>query len=142
MDVLPSQSEIFLLSEEDRKLVPAGPALIGPDQIRHDFPSKTFEAMQFVADAMRQGFAVQIVALRHELPINEAAAAVGMGSDELRSYAADGAIPFRSSEYTDWVRLADVLALDERLRAQRREALDAMLSESVYDDDAAPGRKQ
>ncbi|MEJ1137635.1 hypothetical protein [Kribbella sp. CCNWLW197] len=50
------------------------------------------------------------------LPIDEAAAAIGMGSDDLRSYIAEGAIPFRSIEYVDWVRLADVLALDVRLR--------------------------
>ena len=138
MDVLPSQSEVFLLSEEDRKLVPGGPAVLGPDQTKRDIPPKVFEAMRFVEEAMRQGFAVQVIALRHELPIDEAAGAVGMGADELRSYAAQGEIPFRSSEYTDWVRLADVLALDERLRSQRRDALDAMLSESVYDDDDDP----
>jgi hypothetical protein len=33
------------------------------------------------------------------------------------------------------VKLADVLAFDERLRSQRRQVLDEMLSESVYDDD-------
>jgi hypothetical protein len=85
--------------------------------------------------AVRQGFAVQITALRHELPIDEAAAAIGMGSDDLRVYVAEGAIPFRSTEYADWMRLADVLAFDKRLRPQRREALDATLSDSVNDDD-------
>lgn len=37
----------------------------------------------------------------------------------MRSDVADGEILFRSSEYVDWVRLADVLALRERLTAQR-----------------------
>jgi hypothetical protein len=46
-------------------------------------------------------------------------------------------MPFRSTEYTDWMRLADVLAFDKRLRPQRREALDATLSDSVIDDDNA-----
>lgn len=135
MEVLPSQSEVFLLDDADRRLVPSGPALVGPEGTRHDIPPKVFEAMQFVAEAMRQGFAVQVIALRHELPIDEAAGAIGMARDDLRAYVGEGAIPFRTTEYTDWVRLADVLAFDERLRAQRREALDAMLSESVYDDD-------
>jgi hypothetical protein len=49
---------------------------------------------------MRQGFAVQITALRHELPIDEAAGVIGMGTDELRTYAAQDAIPFRSSVST------------------------------------------
>lgn len=119
MEILPSQSEVFVLSE---------------DRAEHDLPPAGFAAMKFVEDAMRQGFAVQITALRHELPIDEAAGVVGMGADELRRYAAQDAIPVRASEYTDWVRFTDVLALDERLRVQRREALDAMLAESDYDE--------
>jgi hypothetical protein len=135
MDVLPSQSEVFLLSDADRRLVPGGPALAGPDGNRYEIPPKVFEAMRFVEEAMRQGFAVQITALRHELPIDEAAGAIGMARDDLRAYVAEGAVPFRSTEYTDWVRLADVLAFNERLTAQRRQALDAMLAESDYDDE-------
>jgi hypothetical protein len=135
MDVLPSQSEVFLLADQDRRITPSGPALVGPDGVRHDVPLKVYEAMEFVEAAMLKGFAVQITALRHELPIDEAAGAIGMSRRDLRAYAAEGEIPFRTSEYTDWVRLEDALAFNQRLRAQRREALDAMLSESVYDDD-------
>ncbi|MFG1812324.1 hypothetical protein ACGFIF_01045 [Kribbella sp. NPDC049174] len=137
MDVLPSQSEIFLLSGDDRRLAAGGPALVGADGARYEVPPKVFEALRFVEEAMRQGFAVKVTALRHELPIDEAAAAIGMGSDDLRAYVGEGAIPFRSTEYVDWVRLADVLAFSERLRKRRREALDEMLSESDYDDDDA-----
>ncbi|WP_329475345.1 hypothetical protein OG555_26990 [Kribbella sp. NBC_01484] len=108
--------------------------MLSEDRAEHDLPPAGFAAMKFVEDAMRQGFAVQITALRHELPIDEAAGVVGMGADELRRYAAQDAIPVRASEYTDWVRFTDVLALDERLRVQRREALDAMLAESDYDE--------
>jgi hypothetical protein len=140
MDVLPSQSEIFMLTDADRQITPGGPALIGPDGARHDIPLKVFQAMQFVEAAMAKGFAVQVTALRHELPIDEAAAAIGMPGRDLRSYVADGEIPFRSSEYVDWVRLADVLAFNQRLKAQRREALDEMLSEPLWEDgdDAGP----
>jgi hypothetical protein len=58
-----------------------------------------------------------------------------MSSRDLRAYAAEGEVVVRSTEYVDWVRLADVVDLDERLRAQRRAALDEMLAESVYDED-------
>ena len=133
MGVLPSQSEVFLLADADSWLVPGGPAVVEPDGDRHDIPPKVSEAMRFVEEAMRQGFAVQITALRHELPIDEAAGAIGMARDDLRAYVAEGAIPFRPTEYTDWVRLADVLAFDERLRAQRRQALDSMLADSDYE---------
>ena len=132
-----------MLADADRNLVPGGPALIAPDGTRHEIPPKVFEAMQFVEAAMRKGFAVQVTALRYELPIDEAASAIGMSRRDLRSYVAAGEIPFRSSEYVDWVRLADVLAFNERLKAQRREALDEMLSESVYDeDDDAPSQDE
>ncbi|MFD7153033.1 hypothetical protein ACFV9C_00455 [Kribbella sp. NPDC059898] len=142
MDVLPSQSEVFLVEESDRALVADGPALVAPGGARHQIPPKVFEAMRFVEAAMRQGFAVQVIALRHELPIDEAAAAIGMSAEDLRAYAAEGALPFRSSDYVDWVRLTDVLALDERLRAQRRRALDELLNESDYDEDDTPNDRE
>jgi hypothetical protein len=142
VEILPSQSEVFLLPAEDSRIVPSGPALIGRDGTRRDIPEKVAEAMEFVEAAMKSGFAVQITALRHELPIDEAAAAIEMSSRELRHYVAEGEMPFRSSEYVDWVRLADVLAFNKRLNAQRREALDEMLSESVYDDDDEPPSAQ
>lgn len=70
---------------------------------------------------MRKGLPCRSRRFGMSLPIDEAAAAIGMGSDDLWSYIAEGAIPFRSIEYVDWVRLADVLALDVRLRNQRRK---------------------
>jgi hypothetical protein len=134
MDVMPSRSKVYLSADADRSLVAGDPALVDPDGTRHHLAPEAFEAMQFVEAAMAKGFAIQITALRHELPIDEAAAAVGMPRRDLRSYVADGEIPFRSSEYVDWVRLADVLAFNQRLKAQRREALDEMLSEPLWED--------
>ena len=58
-----------------------------------------------------------------------------MSKADLRANAADGEVMFRSTEYVDWVRLADVINFDARLRAQRRAALDEMLAGSVYDED-------
>jgi hypothetical protein len=134
MDVMPSRSKVFLSANADRPLVAGDAAVVDPDGTRHDLTPEAYRAMQFVEAAMANGFAVQITALRHELPIDEAAAAIGMPRRDLRSYVADGEIPFRSSEYVDWVRLADVLAFRQRLKAQRREALDEMLSEPLWED--------
>ncbi len=136
MEVLPSQSEVFLLSAAERNLVPAGPAIIDADGNRYDVPPKVVEALRFVETALREGLAVQVTALRHELPIREAAAAIGMAEDELRSYAASGALPFRSDESVDWVRLEDALAFKQQLKARQRAILDEMLAESDYDLDA------
>jgi hypothetical protein len=133
MNVMPSHSAVFL-SAVDRPHVVDDPALVDPDGTRHDLAPEVYEAMQLVEAAMAKGLAVQITALRPELPIDEAAAAIGMPARDLRAYVADGEIPFRSSEYVDWVRLADVLAFNQRLKAQRREALDELLSEPLWED--------
>jgi hypothetical protein len=135
MDVTPSRPKVFLLTEDDRDLVANGPALTDQDGSRHDLPPKVHEVLKYVEEALRQGYALQITPLRQELPIDEAAAAIEMSSRELRVYVSEGEIPFRSSEYVDWVRLADVLAFNQRLNTERRQVLDEMLSESVYDDD-------
>jgi hypothetical protein len=102
VEILPSQSEVFLLADGESGIVPSCPALIGRDGIRREVPQKVAEAMEFVQAAMEAGFAVQITALRHELPIDEAAAAINMSRRELRHYVSDGELPFRSSEYVDW----------------------------------------
>lgn len=74
---------------------------------------------------------MQITPLRPELPIDAAAGAIEMSRDELRHYVSKGEIPLRSSEYVDWVNLADVLAFDSRLEAQRAEGLRALSGEEA-----------
>jgi hypothetical protein len=134
MDVMPSRPTVFLLSDSDRGLVPGGPALIGPDGERHEVPSKVYEVMRFVEAAMRAGYAVQVTPLRTELPIDEAADAIEMDRDELRLYASRGDIPFRSSEYVDWVELSDVLDLNTRVNAEREQTLQSIAEEEPWDD--------
>lgn len=137
---MPSRPEVFLLDDAERRLVRGGPALVGPDGTRHEVPPKVFEVLRFVEAALAAGFAVQVTPLRTELPIDEAADAIEMARDDLRHYVADGEIPFRSTEYVDWVKLADVLAFDARLKAQREQALQALAEEEPWDDDGgSPG---
>jgi hypothetical protein len=90
--------------------------------------------MWFVEAALAKGLAVLITPLRHELPIDEAAGAIEMSQDELRHYVSKGEIPFRFTQYVDWVKLADVLAFDARLRAQREEGLQSLANEEPWDD--------
>jgi hypothetical protein len=139
MDVTPSRPEIFLLTDEDRNLVANGPALTDPGGARHDIPPKVHEAMAFVEAALREGYALQITPLRHELPIDEAADAVQMPRKELRLLVSQGEIPFRTSEYVDWVKLSDVLALSARLDAARDQMLQSFAEEEPWDDDSPSG---
>jgi hypothetical protein len=121
-----TDSRIYLLDADDRRIVPGGPAVIGPDGEREDIPPSVFRAVHHVLEAMRAGRAVKISPLRAELPIDEAADAIAIGRDVLRKHVAAGAIPFRSTDYVDWVQLADVIAWDNRRREERRTALDEL----------------
>jgi hypothetical protein len=114
--------------------------VIGPDGVREDIPPLVFKAVQHLLEAMRAGMAVKISPFRPELPIDEAADAIGMARDDLRASVAEGAVPFRSSEYVDWVRLADVIAWDNARREARSAALQEMLDEEPWDEPDADGR--
>jgi hypothetical protein len=129
-----TDTRIYLLDADERRIVPDGPAVISPDGTREEIPPLVFEAVQHVLAAMRAGRAVKITPLRPELPIDEAADAIGMGRDDLRKYVAEGAVPFRSTEYVDWVQLADVINSDNERRQARRAILDEFMGEDPSDD--------
>jgi hypothetical protein len=137
MDVMPGRPEVFLLNDSDRKLVSGGPALVAPDGTRREVPPKVYEIVRFVESAMLKGYAVQVTPLRTELPIDEAADAIEMDREELRLYAGRGDVPVRSSDYVDWVKLADVLALNARVNAEREQALQALADEEPWDDNGS-----
>ncbi|NIK60928.1 hypothetical protein [Kribbella shirazensis] len=128
-------SRIYLLDEDDRHTVPDGPAVVGPGGEREDIPPAVFRVIQHVLEAMRAGRAVKVSPLRPELPIDEAADAIGMRRDDFRAYVAEGAIPFRSTQYVDWVRLADVIEWDNRRYAEQEAAMDELLGGEPTDDD-------
>jgi hypothetical protein len=139
MERKPTRPQVFQLDEASRFLAPNGPALIGPDGTRHDIPPKVFEILRFVESVLAHNQAVKVTPLRPELPIDEAADAVDMPRDELRAYVAEGRIPFRSSQYLDWVKLADVVEFKARLKAESRVALDELLSEDLWDEQTGDG---
>ena len=59
--------------------------------------------------AMRQGKAVKVTPLRTELPVAEAAHAIGLPVEILQKYIDNGTIPHRSTQHYDWVRLSEVM---------------------------------
>jgi hypothetical protein len=128
-----TDTRIYLLDPDERQTLPNAPAVVGPDGVRKDIPPLVFKAVQHVLEAMRAGKAVKISPLRPELPIDEAADAIGMARDDLRAYVADGAVPFRSTEYVDWVQLADVINWDNQRREARRAVLDEFMGEDPSD---------
>lgn len=119
---VPSQSEIFMISGEERRLVPDGPAIVDSAGGRRDVPPKALDALHYVETALREGYAVQVSLLRHELPIREAALAVDLPEEELRSQLPTGGAPMGPDDSDEWVQLDQVLQLQRRVRASRREA--------------------
>jgi hypothetical protein len=136
-----NDSRIYLPDAAERQVSADGPAVIGPDGSREDLPPGAYRAVQQVIDAMRAGMAVKVTPLRPELPIDEAADAIGIGRDDLRASVADGALPFRSTEYVDWVRLADVIAWDNKRREERSAVLQEMLDEESWDEPDTDGEQ-
>jgi hypothetical protein len=129
-----TDARIYLLDSDERQISPGGPAVVRPDGEREEIPVGVYRAVQHVIEAMRAGMAVKVVPVRPEVPIDEAADTIGMGRDELRAYVAEGALPFRSSEYVDWVRLADVIEWDNQRRRDRSAALQELLDEEPWDE--------
>jgi hypothetical protein len=134
MDGPADSARIYLLSDGERQVSPTGPAVIDADGVRQELPPLVFKAVQHVIEALRAGMAVKVSPLRRELPIDEAAHAIGMAKDDFRAYVAEGAIPFRSTEYVDWVRLEDVIEFDRRRREHRRTGVQQMLDEDPWDE--------
>jgi hypothetical protein len=129
-----TDARIYLLDANEPGVQPGGPAVIGPDGVREELPPLVFEAVQHVIEAMRAGRGVKISPLRPELPIDQAADAIAMRRDVLRKHVAAGEIPFRSSEYVDWVQLADVINWDSQRRRTRRAVLDELLGDDPSED--------
>jgi hypothetical protein len=142
MDGPADSAQVYLLQDGERQISSNGPAIIGPDGVRQEVPTPVFEAVQHVVEAMRAGMAVKVTPLRSELPIDEAAQAIEIRADLLREYAADGAIPFRSTEYVDWVRLHDVIAFDRERRKKRSEGLQKLLDEEPWDESTTDGTQE
>jgi DNA polymerase elongation subunit (family B) len=85
-----TDARIYLLEDADRRIVPGGPAVIGPGGVREDISPAAFRVVQHVLEAIRGGQAVKVVPLRTELPIDEAADAVAVARDVLRSMSRPG----------------------------------------------------
>lgn len=132
---LATGSRIYLLDDDDRRTTPGGPAVIGPGGEREDIPPAVFQVIQHVLAAMRAGQAVKVSPYRPELPIDEAADAIGMRRDDFRAYVAEGAVPFRSTQYVGWVRLADIIEWNNKRHAEHEAAMDELLGGDAMDDD-------
>jgi len=110
---------------------PTGRAtLTGPDGTRLELPGEVFEVLREVVAALSQGLAITVAPHQTVLATGEAAQLLGVSRPTLVRLLESGAIPFDKPGRHRRVRLADVLAHQERSRRRRAAVLDQMVADS------------
>lgn len=104
--------------------------LIGPDGTRLDLPGEVFEVLREVVAAMSQGLAITVAPHQTVLSTSEAAEVLGVSRPTLVRLLEVGEIPFYKPGSHRRVRLADLLAYQQRSRRQRGALLDQMVADS------------
>lgn len=113
------------------------PALVAKDGSRTVLPDELFEVLRDVASALSQGLAVTVAPQHTTLTTSEAADLLGVSRPTLVRLLERGEIPYEQPARHRKVRLADLLAYQERTRRARSAGLDDMVRQSedagIYD---------
>jgi len=104
--------------------------LVGPDGERMLLPVPVYEVLYHVVLAMARGQAVTIAPHNQRLTTQEAADVIGVSRPTLVKLLDEGRIPFEQPGRHRRVLLRDVLAFQERRRAEREAGLDEIVSAS------------
>jgi excisionase family DNA binding protein len=110
---------------------PGGHAtLTGPDGTRLELPGEIFEVLRDVVAALAQGFAITVAPHQTVLSTSEAASLLGVSRPTLVRLLEAGEIPFSQPGRHRRVRLADLLAYQQRASRGRAVLLDQMVADS------------
>ena len=110
---------------------PAGHAtLTGPDGTRLELPAEVFEVLREVVAALSQGLAITVAPHQTVLSTTEAAQLLGVSRPTLVRLLESGEIPFDKPGRHRRVRLADMLAYQQRSHRRRASLLDQMVADS------------
>jgi excisionase family DNA binding protein len=104
--------------------------LIGPDGTRLQLPGEVFEVLREVVVALSQGLAITVAPHQTVLSTSEAAQLLGVSRPTLVRLLESGEIPFDKPSRHRRVRLADMLAYQERSRRRRATLLDQMVADA------------
>jgi excisionase family DNA binding protein len=112
-------------------------ALVTPDGTRLDLPTEVFDVLRSVVAAMAQGLAITIAPQHTVLTTSEAAHLLGVSRPTLVRLLEANEIPYEQPNRHRRVRLADLLAYQERSRRARAAGLDEMVrtgeDDGLYD---------
>ena len=104
--------------------------LVGPGGQRLDLPAEVLGILRVVVDALSEGHAITIAPHHTVLSTSEAAEILGVSRPTLVRLLESGEIPFDQPGRHRRVRLADVLAYQERARRRRAAGLDQMVADA------------
>jgi excisionase family DNA binding protein len=104
--------------------------LVGPEGQRLDLPAEVIGILRVIVDALSEGLAITIAPHHTVLSTSEAADIVGVSRPTLVRLLESGEIPFDQPGRHRRVRLADVLAYQERARRRRAAGLDQMVADA------------
>jgi excisionase family DNA binding protein len=107
-----------------------GAALVGPAGERLELPPEVFEILREVVEALAGGLAITIAPHQMILSTSEAADILGVSRPTLVRLLESGGIPFEQPGRHRRVRLADVLAYQERAARHRAAGLDQMVADA------------
>lgn len=110
---------------------PSMPALVGPNGEQVVLPVEVFHLLRDVVDALEQGKGVTIAPQDAVMTTQQAADFLGVSRPTLVKFLEAGRIAFEKPGRHRRVKLADLLAFQERLRAERRAALDEITSQET-----------
>ena len=108
--------------------------LLGPDGEQVPLPIEVYRVLRQVAEVMRQGKVITVAPRGLVLTTQEAADFLGVSRPTLVKVLEEGAIPFERPNRHRRIRLADLLAYQERGRIERRAALNALTDEAQHAD--------
>ncbi len=104
--------------------------LTGPDGTRIELPGEVYEVLREVVSALSEGLAITVAPHQTVLSTSEAAQVLGVSRPTLVRLLESGEIPFDKPGRHRRVRLADLLAYQQRSRRHRGAVLDQMVADS------------
>jgi excisionase family DNA binding protein len=112
--------------------------LLGPDGEQVPLPAEVYRVLRQVAEVMREGNAISVAPTGLLLTTQEAADFLGVSRPTLVKLLEDGAIPFERPNRHRRVLLRNLIAYQERRRAERRATLNELTEEAseagLYDN--------
>lgn len=110
------------------------PALVAANGKRLVLPESMYALLRQVAEALSNGMGVNVAPLSAMLTTQEAADYLGISRPTLVRILERGEIPMDRPGRHRFVQLKDLAAYQERMRAERRAALEQMVAEAEDDD--------